>query len=277
MIDASPDPGLTGRAPGGAHRLGGRGLAAAAQDTVRREPTATPSRRALRGRALRARRARGQAQPAGESALFAINRLFDEADALFGFLSELAGNRSPRCASPPATTWARGCCCRSFASSLPHKAPLRFEITTTHSLDAPRSVSRGEVDFAVITTLETNEDLTRKASLHAALSCGSGRVSKGDKSPLTRADSPRTPAYDWPRGARAGASRRLSRGARIRPASTIDVPSVRTHVSYASGGLGVGLAPALSLVGMPRTRIVDRARPPYKRSRSNSFTAATTG
>ena len=44
--------------------------------------------------------------------------------------------------------------------------------------------------------------------------------------------------------------------ARIRPVSTIDVPSVSLLLSYVSGGLGVGLVPALALAEAPRDRVV---------------------
>ena len=44
--------------------------------------------------------------------------------------------------------------------------------------------------------------------------------------------------------------------ARIRPVSTIDVPSVSLLLSYVSGGLGVGLVPALALSEAPRDRTV---------------------
>jgi DNA-binding transcriptional LysR family regulator len=43
---------------------------------------------------------------------------------------------------------------------------------------------------------------------------------------------------------------------RIRPVSTIDVPSVSLLLSYASGGLGIGLVPALALTEAPRDHIV---------------------
>ena len=38
---------------------------------------------------------------------------------------------------------------------------------------------------------------------------------------------------------------------RIRPVSTIDVPSVSLLLSYVSGGLGIGLVPALALAEAP--------------------------
>jgi DNA-binding transcriptional LysR family regulator len=44
--------------------------------------------------------------------------------------------------------------------------------------------------------------------------------------------------------------------ARIRPVSTIDVPSVSLLLSYVSGGLGIGLVPALALSEAPADRTV---------------------
>src|SRR4029077_7798202 len=44
--------------------------------------------------------------------------------------------------------------------------------------------------------------------------------------------------------------------ARIRPVSTIDVPSVSLLLSYVSGGLGIGLVPALALTEARADRIV---------------------
>ena len=43
---------------------------------------------------------------------------------------------------------------------------------------------------------------------------------------------------------------------RIRPVSTIDVPSVSLLLSYVSGGLGIGLVPALALAEAPLDRVV---------------------
>jgi DNA-binding transcriptional LysR family regulator len=50
---------------------------------------------------------------------------------------------------------------------------------------------------------------------------------------------------------------------RIRPVSTIDVPSVSLLLSYVSGGLGIGLVPALALSEAPPGLVVsERARVP---------------
>jgi len=42
----------------------------------------------------------------------------------------------------------------------------------------------------------------------------------------------------------------------VRPASTIDVPSVSLLLSYVSSGLGVGLAPSLAANRVDRTKVV---------------------
>src|SRR5262249_62191994 len=49
----------------------------------------------------------------------------------------------------------------------------------------------------------------------------------------------------------------------VRPVSTIDVPSVSLMLSYVSGGLGIGLVPALALSDVTLGRVViERARVP---------------
>ena len=48
---------------------------------------------------------------------------------------------------------------------------------------------------------------------------------------------------------------------RIRPASTIEVPSVSLLLSYVSGGLGIGLVPALALAEAPHDRVVSAPAP----------------
>jgi len=191
----------------------------------------------------------------GESALFAINRMFDEADALFGFLSGLAGNAVTTLRVAASDYLGKGLLLPVIRELLGLKAPLRFEITTMHSLDAPRSVLRGEVDFAVITTLETNEGLSERPLFTQPFLWVGPRI-KGEKAPLTD----RIRREPLLRLAAGSQGRRLldayveEHG--IRPVSTIDVPSVSLTLSYASGGLGVGLVPALALGEVPRSRVV---------------------
>jgi DNA-binding transcriptional LysR family regulator len=193
--------------------------------------------------------------PSGESALLAINRMFDEAEALFGFLSGLAGNAVTTLRVAASDYLGKGLLLPVIRELLAHKAPLRFEITTMHSLDAPRSVVRGEVDFAVITTLETNDALDERPLFTQPFLWVGPRI-KGEKAHLTE----RIRREPLLRLAAGSQGRRLLDAyldaESIVPISTIDVPSVSLTLSYASGGLGVGLVPALALAEVPRSRVV---------------------
>jgi DNA-binding transcriptional LysR family regulator len=196
---------------------------------------------------------------AGESALPSINRLFDEAEALFGHLSELGGTSVTTLRVAASDYLGKALLLPVIRELFELRAPLRFEITTMHSLDAPRPVERGEVDFAVITTLEARESLTEKVLFTQPFVWVGPRV-RGEKRRLVE----RLRREPILRLAAGSQGRRLLDAylddKRIRPVSTIDVPSVSLMLSYASGGLGVGLAPALAIAEVPRSRIaVERA------------------
>ena len=124
-----------------------------------------------------------------------------------------------------------------------------------HSLDAPRSVERGEIDFAVITTLETKEALTERVLFTQPFFWVGPKV-KGERRPLTE----RLRHEPLLRLAAGSQGRRLLDAfleeQRIRPVSTIDVPSVSLMLSYASGGLGIGLAPSLARGEVSRSLVV---------------------
>jgi DNA-binding transcriptional LysR family regulator len=192
---------------------------------------------------------------AGESALPSINRLFDEAEALFGYLSDLSGSVVTTLRIAASDYLGKALLLPVIRELFSHRAPLRFEITTMHSLDAPRSVERGEVDFAVITTLEISETLTETVLFTQPFSWVGPRLA-GEKRRLVD----RLRREPILRLAAGSVGRRLLDSflddERIRPVSTIDVPSVSLLLSYASGGLGVGLAPALALRDVPRSLVV---------------------
>jgi DNA-binding transcriptional LysR family regulator len=200
--------------------------------------------------------------PSGESALIAINRLFDEAESLFGVLSGLAGSAVTTLRIAAADYLGKALLMPVIRELVSHKAPLRFEITTLHSVDAPRSVTRGEVDFGVVTTLETSESLQERALFQQPF------VWVGPRIPRERATLVERIAREPLLRLAAGSQGRRLLDAYldeqgIRPVSTIDVPSVSLMLSYASGGLGVGLAPALALAEIPRARVVmERAKVP---------------
>jgi len=190
----------------------------------------------------------------GEAALPAINRLFDEAEATFGFLFELSGSSVTTLRIAASDYLGKGLLLPVLSELFAERAPLRFEITTTHSLDAPRAVLRGEVDFAVITTLESAEQLTERVLFTQPFYWVAPRA-RGAKLAM-RDRLAREPVLRLAAGSQG---RRLLdaylQGERIRPASTIDVPSVSLLLSYASGGLGVGLAPALALSEVQPSRV----------------------
>jgi DNA-binding transcriptional LysR family regulator len=190
----------------------------------------------------------------GEAALPAINRLFDEAEAAFGFLSELAGTAVTTLRIAASDYLGKGLLLPVLSELFAEKAPLRFEITTTHSLDAPRAVLRGEVDFAVITTLESQPELSERV-LFTQPFYWVGPRARGERSSF-RERLAHEPVLRLAAGSQG---RRLLdaylQQERIRPVSTIDVPSVSLLLSYAAGGLGVGLAPALGLYEVQRSRV----------------------
>jgi DNA-binding transcriptional LysR family regulator len=196
---------------------------------------------------------------AGEAALPGINRLFDEADAVFGHLAGLAGKSTTTLRVAASDYLGKGLLLPVIREVVAHRAPLRFEMTTMHSLDAPRSVERGEVDFAVITTLESREALSEVLLFTQPFSWVGPRT-KGEKVRMLDRLR-REPVLRLAAGSQG---RRLLDAfldeQRISPVSTIDVTSVSLMLSYASGGLGVGLAPALALEEVPSSRVaVERA------------------
>jgi DNA-binding transcriptional LysR family regulator len=125
-------------------------------------------------------------------------------------------------------------------------APLRFEITTTNSIEAARLVAAGQVDVAMVSTDRAPGPdetlLCRQSFLWAA-----PRRPRGQAQPI-RARLPREPLLRLGGGSqgRRILDELLGR-VRLRPLSTIDVPSVSLMLSYARQGLGIGLVPALAL------------------------------
>ncbi len=90
--------------------------------------------------------------PAGEAALASLTRLFDEASSLQGLLAELASERVTTLRVAASDYLGEALLLpvlrRLFAEAL----PLRFEITTTNSIEAARLVADGLVDVALVST-----------------------------------------------------------------------------------------------------------------------------
>ncbi len=212
------------------------------------------------------RRGRGVAlTPQGEAAIGAVNRLFDEAESVFGALTMLAAKPTTVLRVAASDYLGRRLLLPVLRRLLTQGVPLRFEITTAHSSAARRAVETGEADLAVVTASEGDgaRDVLRETTL-----CKQGFYWVAPRV----AGRPRTRA---PLVARIGTEPLLrlsakSEGRRvldsyleaqaIRPVSTIDVPSVILMLSYVRAGLGVGLAPALALEGLGSRISVERAR-----------------
>lgn len=191
---------------------------------------------------------------AGETALSAMTRLFDEVESAFGVLSSLSGDATATLRVAASDYLGKGLLLPVIRRLFAEDAGLRFEITTMHSLAAPRSVARGDIDFGIVTTTEKTEGLHERQLFRQPF-FWVGPHRRGDRRQL------RERLRDEPvlRLSAGSQGRRLLDAfldaERVRPISTIDVPSASLLLSYASGGVGIGLAPALALADASRTRI----------------------
>jgi DNA-binding transcriptional LysR family regulator len=139
---------------------------------------------------------------------------------------------------------------------LDQEPAVRFEIVTAHSREGVRLVARGDVDLAVVTGQDTPRGLEDRHLFDQPFVWVGPRRRRGEHAALTERlrREPILRLAAESRG-RALLDQYLA-DARIRPVSTIDVPSVSLLLSYVSGGLGIGLVPALALSEAPRDRTV---------------------
>src|SRR6185369_5924179 len=133
--------------------------------------------------------------------------------------------------------------------------PVRFEIVTTHSRAGVRLVAAGDVDLAVVTGQETPRGLEERHVFDQPF-VWVGPRRRRDRTPLMERlrREPVLRLAAESRG-RAVLDQYLA-DERLRPISTIDVPSVSLLLSYVSGGLGIGLVPALALAEAPGDRVI---------------------
>ena len=204
---------------------------------------------------------------AGEAALPVVRELWSGAESAFGQLAELAGRPTTTLRVAASDYLGKALLAPVLRDLLDEEPPVRFEIVTTHSRAGVRLVAAGDVDLAVVTGQETPRWLEdRHLFDQPFVWVGPRRSGRRDRVPrasleerLTREPVLRLAAES--RG-RALLDQYLADN-RIRPVSTIDVPSVSLLLSYVSGGLGIGLVPALALTEAPSDRVVSaRARVP---------------
>ena len=197
----------------------------------------------------------------GEAALPVVRELWSGAEAAFGQLAEMAGRPATTLRVAASDYLGKGLLAPVLRDLLESDPPVRFEIVTTHSRAGVRLAAAGDVDLAVVTGQETPRGLEERHLFDQPFVWVGPR--RRERTPLTERlhREPVLRLSAESRG-RAVLDQYLA-DERIRPVSTIDVPSVSLLLSYVSGGLGIGLVPALALAEAPADRVVsERARVP---------------
>jgi DNA-binding transcriptional LysR family regulator len=200
---------------------------------------------------------------AGEAALPVVRELWGGAESAFVRLAELTGHPTVTLRVAVSDYLGKGLLAPVLRDLLDEEPPVRFEIVTTHSRAAVRLVAGGDVDLAVVTGQETPRGLEDRHLFDQPFAWVGPRRTRRDRAPLTdrlrREPVLRLAAES--RG-RALLDHYLAEE-RIHPVSTIDVPSVSLLLSYVSGGLGIGLVPALALAeAVPGRVLSEPARVP---------------
>jgi DNA-binding transcriptional LysR family regulator len=192
----------------------------------------------------------------GEAALPAVRELWSGAESAFAQLAALGGRPATTLRVAASDYLGKGLLAPVLRDLLDEEPPVRFEIVTTHSRAGVRLVAAGDVDLAIVTGQETPRGLEDRHLFHQPFVWVGPRRGGGDRAPLTERlrREPLLRLAAESRG-RALLDEYLAEE-RIRPVSTIDVPSVSLLLSYVSGGLGIGLVPALALAEAPRARVV---------------------
>jgi DNA-binding transcriptional LysR family regulator len=192
----------------------------------------------------------------GEAALPVVRELWIAAEAAFGQLAELAGHPATTVRVAASDYLGKALLAPVLRDLLDQEPSVRFEIVTAHSREGVRLVARGDVDLAVVTGQDTPRGLEDRHLFDQPFVWVGPRRRRGEQAPLTERlrREPILRLAAESRG-RALLDQYLA-DTRIRPVSTIDVPSVSLLLSYVSGGLGIGLVPALALSEAPRDRTV---------------------
>lgn len=181
----------------------------------------------------------------GENLVGPATRLFDEAEAVFALLAELAGNEPSTVRLAVSDYMGKDLLAPVMRRMAGVASSLRFEITTAHSAESLRLLERGDVDFAIVTSPVQRPDLVehelfrqRMVWVSAASDSPLPLLERLETQPLLRLEQ---------NSVGRGLLNDYLREHSMTPASTIDVPSVSLLLAYASTGVGIGLAPQLPL------------------------------
>lgn len=197
--------------------------------------------------------------PAGEAAVPAISQLWSEAETLFGHLATLAGRPVTTVRVAVSDYLGKALLVPVLRRLLDEGVPVRFEITTTHSRDALARVARGDLEFGVVSATTVPAGLDERRLFDQGFAWVAPRRSQPRREPLT-ARLVREPVLRL--GAESQGRRLLDdflERHHLRPISTIDVTSVSLMLAYITGGIGIGLVPALALRDVPPGQAVIEA------------------
>jgi DNA-binding transcriptional LysR family regulator len=194
--------------------------------------------------------------PAGEAALPAIGQLWTEAEQLFGHLATLSGQPVTTVRVAVSDYLGKALLVPVLAELLDARVPVRFEIVTTHSRDAMTRVARGDIEFGVVSAPSVGTGLEARHLFDQGFAWVAPRRARSRREPLV-ARLAREPLLRL--GAESQGRRLLDEfleRRRLQPVSTIDVTSVSLMLAYVTGGIGIGLVPALALRDVAGARVV---------------------
>ena len=193
---------------------------------------------------------------AAEIALPSLGRLWSEAEAFFGELAAASGRPAATVRVAVSDYLGKVLLVPVLRRLVDRRAPVRFEVVTTHSRDAMARVAKGEVEFGIVSANTVQAGLEPRTLFDQAFAwVGPRRVSRRRESIVERlAHEPLLRLGAESHGRRLLDDFLEREG--LRPTSTIDVTSVSLMLSYIAGGLGVGLVPTLALHDVGRAHIV---------------------
>jgi len=205
------------------------------------------------------RRGRGlRLTPTTQRCLQSMTRLFDDAERLF---EDLGSGHTTTLRLAASDYLSEALLVPALRALNGAGVTLHFDISAAHSSEALTQVIRGDVEIALVS------HATERANLKARTLLQQPFLWVG-----TRGDKRRSLIERL----RNEAVLRLAPGSvgravlddflqenRIQPVSTIDVQSVPLLLSYVTGGIGIGLVPALALTTPARRRcVLAKARVP---------------
>ncbi len=194
------------------------------------------------------RRGRGLVlTPAAEQVLPAATRLFDEAEAVFRLFGELEGTPTTTLRIAASDYFAKPLLVPVLRDLSAEGTALHFEISTAHSEEALSWLEHGQVDLAIVSLAGDRPGLAPRLLFEQPF-FWVAPARRGKKRPLVERLASGEPLLRLAPGSvgRKLLERWLEEHG-VRPRSTVDVPSVSLLLAYASGGVGIGLVPALPL------------------------------